>query len=76
MTFRLIVKEIAIEHGVHATFMPKPMAAHQGSGMHTHLSLFRGDENAFHDPDDPIGLTPVAKQFMAGLLRHAPDITA
>lgn len=76
MTFRLIVKEIAIQHGVHATFMPKPMAGHQGSGMHTHLSLFRGDENAFYDPDDPIGLTAVAKQFMAGLLEHAPSITA
>ncbi|MCP3935133.1 MAG: type I glutamate--ammonia ligase [Actinomycetia bacterium] len=76
MTFRLVVKEIAIEHGVHATFMPKPMAAHQGSGMHTHLSLFRGDKNAFHDPDGEAGLTPVARQFMAGLLRHASDITA
>src|SRR5215203_3154105 len=76
MTFRLVVKEVAASHGVHATFMPKPLEGVQGSGMHTHLSLFRGDDNAFFDPDDPHNLSPVAKSFMAGLLRHAAEITA
>ena len=76
MTFRLIVKEIAVEHGVHATFMPKPIAGVQGSGMHTHMSLFRGDENAFHDGSDPFGLSTTARQFMAGVLRHACETTA
>lgn len=76
MTFRLVVKEVAAANGVHATFMPKPLEGVQGSGMHTHLSLFRGDENAFYDADDPHNLSPVAKQFMAGLLRHASEITA
>ncbi len=76
MTFRLIVREIAMENGVHATFMPKPLAGVQGSGMHTHMSLFEGDRNAFHDADDPQGLSTVARHFIAGLLRHAPEITA
>ncbi len=76
MTFRLVVKEVAASKGVHATFMPKPLEGVQGSGMHTHMSLFRGDENAFYDPDDAYNLSPVAKQFMAGLLRHAAEITA
>jgi glutamine synthetase len=76
MTFRLVVKEVAAANGVHATFMPKPLEGVQGSGMHTHLSLFRGDENAFFDQDDPHNLSPVAKSFMAGLLRHAAEITA
>jgi glutamine synthetase len=76
MTFRLVVKEIAHEHGVHATFMPKPLESVQGSGMHVHLSLFDGDENAFFSNDDGYNLSPIAKQFMAGLLRHAAEITA
>ena len=76
MTFRLVVKEVAAANGVHATFMPKPLEGVQGSGMHVHLSLFRGDENAFYDADDPHNLSPVAKSFMAGLLRHAAEITA
>ena len=76
MTFRLVVKEVAASEGVHATFMPKPLEGVQGSGMHIHMSLFRGDENAFYDPDDPHNLSPVAKAFMAGLLRHAAEITA
>lgn len=76
MTFRLIVREIAVEHGVHATFMPKPLAGVQGSGMHTHLSLFRDGENAFYDPDTPDGLSEVARGFIAGLLHHAREITA
>jgi glutamine synthetase len=76
MTFRLVVKEVAAREGVHATFMPKPLEGVQGSGMHLHLSMFRGDTNAFHDVDDPYNLSPVAKSFMAGLLRHAAEITA
>jgi len=76
MTFRLVVKEVAAANGVHATFMPKPLEGVQGSGMHVHLSLFRGDENAFYDAEDPHNLSPVAKAFMAGLLRHAAEITA
>ncbi|MDP8953982.1 MAG: glutamine synthetase family protein [Actinomycetota bacterium] len=76
MTLRLMVKEIARERGVYASFMPKPIAGVQGSGMHTHFSLFEGDVNAFHDPGDEHGLSKVAKGFIAGLLRHAPEITA
>ena len=76
MTFRMIVKEIAAMHDVHATFMPKPLEGVQGSGMHLHLSLFKDDENAFYAIDDPYSLSPVAKSFMAGLLHHAAEITA
>jgi glutamine synthetase len=76
MTFRLVVKEVAASEGVHATFMPKPLEGVQGSGMHTHVSLFRGEENAFFDADDPYRLSSVAKRFMAGLLHHAAEITA
>ncbi len=76
MTFRLVVKEIAHVHGVHATFMPKPMERVQGSGMHTHFSLFEGDTNAFHDAGDPYGLSKIARGFIAGLLHHAREITA
>ena len=76
MTVRLVVKEMARQQGVLASFMPKPLAGVQGSGMHTHLSLFRGDANAFVDPTDPAGLSEVAEGFIAGLLRHAREITA
>ena len=76
MTFRLTVREIAARNGVHATFMPKPLEGKQGSGMHLHMSLFRGDENAFYDADDGYHLSATAKSFMAGLLRHAAEITA
>jgi glutamine synthetase len=76
MTFRLVVKEVAALHKVHATFMPKPLEGVQGSGMHLHLSLFKDEQNAFHDADDPYNLSETAKQFMAGLLRHAAEITA
>ena len=76
MTFRMVVKEIAAMHNVHATFMPKPLEGVQGSGMHLHLSLFSGENNAFYDESDPYNLSQVAKQFMAGLLRHAAEITA
>jgi glutamine synthetase len=76
MTFRHIVKEVAISHGVHATFMPKPFGQRPGSGMHTHLSLFESDSNAFHDPSDPLNLSKTARAFIAGLLHHAREITA
>jgi glutamine synthetase len=76
MTVRLVVKEIAQEKGVYASFMPKPLAGVQGSGMHTHFSLFQGDQNVFSDPGDERGLSLLARQFIAGLLEHAPEITA
>ncbi|MCM8766050.1 MAG: glutamine synthetase family protein [Candidatus Omnitrophica bacterium] len=76
MTYRLVVKEIAQQHGVYATFMPKPVFGINGSGMHTHQSLFRGNKNAFFDPQDKFHLSSIAKSFMAGLLKHAPEITA
>ncbi|MEY4275569.1 MAG: hypothetical protein RIS26_32 [Actinomycetota bacterium] len=76
MSFRTVIKEVAIEQGVYATFMPKPFTQHPGSGMHTHMSLFEGDSNAFFDPSGQYHLSKVARQFMAGLLRHAPEITA
>ncbi|GIL27323.1 glutamine synthetase family protein [Actinocatenispora comari] len=76
MTFRHVVKEVALSQGVRATFMPKPFTHQPGSGMHTHLSLFEGERNAFHDPTDPMKLSPVARSFIAGLLRHAREYTA
>jgi glutamine synthetase len=76
VTFRLLVKEIASEHGAFASFMPKPFEGVQGSGMHTHVSLFEGDTNAFCDRADEYGLSAVAKGFIAGLLAHARDVTA
>ena len=76
MTFRVVVREVAAANGLHATFMPKPMEGVQGSGMHIHLSLFRGDDNVFYDAGDEYFLSPLAKSFMAGLLRHANEITA
>jgi glutamine synthetase len=76
-TFRTVVRAIAAQHHLHATFMPKPIARINGSGMHTHLSLFRADgTNAFHDDDDEFNLSETAKQFLAGILDHAPAITA
>jgi len=76
MTFRTVVKEVAIEQGVYATFMPKPFSDHPGSGMHTHMSLFEGDTNAFYDASGQYQLSKIGKQFVAGLLKHAPEITA
>ncbi|MBI5160248.1 MAG: glutamine synthetase [Micrococcales bacterium] len=76
MTFRTVVKEVAIEQGSYATFMPKPLAGHPGSGMHTHVSLFEGDTNAFYDTGGQYQLSQIGRQFIAGLLRHAPEITA
>ena len=74
MTYRLVVKEVAMRHGVYATFMPKPRTEHNGSGMHLQLSLFRGEENAFADAAAPNGISTLAQQYMAGLLRHAPEM--
>ena len=76
MTIRIVVKEIARKHGVYATFMPKPLFGENGSGMHTHQSLFKGDVNAFHDPADKYHLSQVAKCYIAGILKHAREITA
>lgn len=76
-TFRAVVRAIAAEHDLHATFMPKPIAGINGSGMHTHLSLFTEDgENAFHDAGGEFNLSATAQQFIAGILDHAPAITA
>jgi glutamine synthetase len=76
MTFRYVVKEVALMQGVRASFMPKPFSAQPGSGMHTHVSLFEGDRNAFYDSEDPYELSPTGKAFVAGLLRHAREICA
>ncbi|MCX6486149.1 MAG: type I glutamate--ammonia ligase [Rhodoluna sp.] len=76
MSFRTVIKEVAIEQGVYATFMPKPFTQHPGSGMHTHMSLFEGDSNAFFDASGQYHLSKTARQFMAGVLLHAPEITA
>lgn len=74
MTFRLVVKETALQRGVHASFMPKPIEEHWGNAMHLHLSLFEGDTNAFHDAGAPYNLSPIARSFTAGLLAHARAI--
>ncbi|GAA4927431.1 type I glutamate--ammonia ligase [Nesterenkonia rhizosphaerae] len=76
MTFRTIVKEVALQHGKFATFMPKPFSEHPGSAMHTHFSLFEGDSNAFYAPNAEFNLSTTARQFIAGVLLHAPEITA
>lgn len=74
MTYRLTVKEIAQQKGLYATFMPKPIHGVNGSGMHVHQSLFRGDQNAFFDPDDEYNLSPVARSYVAGLLAHVKEM--
>lgn len=76
VTFKYIVKTVAEANAVHATFMPKPFADLDGSAMHTHFSLFEGEMNAFHDPDDEISLSKVGRQFIAGIIEHAPEISA
>jgi len=76
MTYRLVVKEIALKYEVYATFMPKPIFGENGSGMHTHQSLFRGDKNAFFDADDEYHLSKTAKSYIAGLLKYVPEITS
>ena len=75
MTFRLVVKEIAAESGYYATFMPKPLASCNGSGMHINMSLFQGSRNAFHDKKDPDELSEIARHYIAGLLKHARELT-
>jgi glutamine synthetase len=76
MTFRAMVKEVAAAQGVYASFMPKPLADQPGNGMHTHVSLFEGEENAFYSPSGDYQLSTTGRQFVAGLLRHAPEISA
>jgi glutamine synthetase len=76
MTYRIAVKEVATKYGFYATFMPKPIFGQNGSGMHTHQSLFKGDRNIFYDANDKYYLSDIAKNYIAGLLKHAPEITA
>jgi glutamine synthetase len=76
MTYRLLVKEVALKYGVYATFMPKPVFGINGSGMHVHQSLFKGEHNAFFDKNDEYHLSDIARGYIAGLLKHAPEITA
>ncbi|MCQ4621544.1 glutamine synthetase [Corynebacterium sp. CCUG 71335] len=76
MSFRYVVKTVGEANNVLATFMPKPFREHNGSAMHTHLSLFEGDSNAFHDPDDVYSLSKTARQFIAGVIEHASEISA
>lgn len=76
MTYRVVVKEIAQRYNVYATFMPKPISGVNGSGMHTHQSLFKGDKNAFFDAKDKYHLSKTAKSYIAGLLKHSREITA
>jgi len=74
--FKLVVKNVARRYGLHATFMPKPLFGVNGSGMHCHQSLFRGDENAFYDESDELGLSETARHYLAGILTHAQSFTA
>ena len=76
MTYRIVVKEVASKYGLYATFMPKPLFGVNGSGMHTHQSLFKDNRNVFFDPNDKYRLSKVAKSYIAGLLKHAQEITA
>ena len=75
MTFRHVVKEVALDQGFHASFMPKPFTDHPGSGMHTHFSLFKGEENAFHEEGADLQLSKVGRSFVAGILKHASELT-
>ena len=76
MTARHVIKEVALDQGVYASFMPKPFTDHPGSGMHTHFSLFRGEENAFYEEGAPYQLSPIGRSFIAGVLTHAREFTA
>ena len=76
MTFRHVIKEVALGQGFYASFMPKPFTDHPGSGMHTHVSLFKGEENAFYDSKAELNLSQTGRQFVAGILKHASEITA
>jgi len=76
MTFRTVIREVALSQGIYATFMPKPFSRHPGSGMHTHFSLFEGDTNAFYEAGAEFRLSDTGRHFIAGLLRHAPEFTS
>ncbi len=76
MTYRTVVKEVATKYGFYATFMPKPIFGVNGSGMHTHQSLFKGEKNVFFDPNDKYHLSEIGKAYIAGLLKHSQEITA
>jgi len=76
MTARHVIKEVALDQGVHASFMPKPFTDYPGSGMHTHFSLFSGEANAFYQEGAPFSLSPTGRSFIAGILRHAREFTA
>jgi glutamine synthetase len=76
MTYRIVVKEIARKNDFYATFMPKPLFGENGSGMHVHQSLFKGDNNAFYEPQDQYNLSELAKSYIAGILTHAREIAA
>jgi len=76
MTYKIVVKEVATQHGYHATFMPKPIFGENGSGMHVHQSLFKGSKNVMFDASDAYHLSEEGRQYIAGLLKHAPEITA
>jgi glutamine synthetase len=76
MTFRHVVKEVALEQGFYASFMPKPFTEYPGSAMHTHVSLFKDDVNAFYDGGLPYNLSKTGRSFVAGILKHTPEITA
>ncbi len=75
MTFRTVIREVALRQGIWASFMPKPFTTHPGSGMHTHLSLFEGDQNAFYESGAEYQLSRTGRQFIAGILRHAPELS-
>lgn len=75
-TFKFVTKSVAMQHNLHATFMPKPIFGENGSGMHVHQSLFRNGDNAFYQPDDQLQLSEIAYYYIGGLLQHAPALTA
>lgn len=75
MTFRTVIREVALGQGIWASFMPKPFTTHPGSGMHTHVSLFEGDENAFYEAGEEYQLSATGRQFIAGILHHAPELS-
>src|SRR5690606_18313122 len=75
MTFRTVIREVALTQGIWASFLPKPYTEHPGSGLHTHVSLFEGDANALYEPRAESALSKVGRQFIAGVMRHAPEIS-
>jgi len=75
MTFRTVIREVALGQGIWASFMPKPFTTHPGSGMHTHVSLFEGDQNAFYEAGAEYQLSATGRQFIAGVLHHAPELS-